>query len=465
MKFFYRFNLNLLLSVFFVLINVCNIKSQTLEQTFGFAIDNIKNYKTFSDSIKKRTKYWTSLKLDHKFFIVDSTEFNTNQVLTIVPRNRKYNEVPMSLKFYPYNNLKIKYEPTLVKDKLLYDDRGYFNVAEESGDTKITVGDAFSLKKKNQEFFVEKPHLVQHVWKTIPEPHRLILDRKRLNKRSAREGITGLLYDKIDSPDKLNKRIKKKGPWTLSGVENIQLSQTHLENWSKGGENSIALRSNLLLRANYKQNKTEWENYIQHKVGIINTENYEAQINTDQILINSKYGIKASKKWYYSFVFDYKSQFFNGYNNKNRDQIISGFMSPAYFTFALGMDFKKSKDFTLLLSPITSKVTFVMDTSKVDQTRYKVDEDKKAAFNNGASIINNINWKISTELNLKSKLDAFVGYMSKDAITQIDWELIFDMRINRFLSTRINTELKYFTNESDKIQFREYFTINFSYKF
>ena len=111
---------------------------------------------------------------------------------------------------------------------------------------------------------------------------------------------------------------------------------------------------------------------------------------------------------------------------------------------------------------------FQLQTQLIEiKKRYKVTgEGKKAVFNTGASLTNNINWKISTELNLKSKFEAFVGYAGDEALTQIDWELIFDMRINRFLSTRISTQLKDFSNEADgKTQFREFFALNFRYKF
>ncbi len=426
--------------------------------------DNIGSL-TLNDSINKQINYWTSLNLDHKFFILDTVEFRRNQVMTLNTNYRKYKEYVMSLKFYPAKDLNIRYEPTLVESKLLYDQRGYLDMMSAGSNFNNSVGEVFDMIKRNESFFIYEPSLVKHVLKTIPEPHRLITDRKHLDKRSAEEGISRLLSGRIDSPSKLDKTIKEKGPWTYSGIENIQLSQAYLTNWTKGGENSIALQSDLLVRANYKMDKVEWENYARHKVGFLNSESYPVQINTDNITANSKYGLRASKKWYYSFVFDFNSQLFNGYNNKKRETIISGFMSPAYFTFAVGMDFKQSPDFTLLLSPLTSKITYVKDTAKVDQTRYKIDEDKKSAFSTGASLTNNFNWKISTELNLRYKLDAYLGYFDKDPIKQVDWELIFDMRINKNLSTRINTQLRYFSNESEKIQFREFFAINFSYKF
>ncbi|MGQ1784225.1 MULTISPECIES: DUF3078 domain-containing protein [unclassified Saccharicrinis] len=468
MKFSRHLQSNLIISITVVLFSIGSQhnRAQTLEQGFCIAIENIKNVGNLSDTIKKQSEYWSSLNLNHKFFIVDSARFAKNQILTINPDYREYKDYVMSLKFYPNTDMNIKYKPTLVKEQLLYSHKGYLSILEDGNNCNIALGPIFSTQKKNEEIFIEHPKLVKHVWKTIPEPHRLITDRKQLSRRSAREGIAGLLTEKINSPDKLDKRTKNNGPWTLSGTESIQFSQAYLENWAKGGENSIALQSDLLLKANYEKGKIEWENYGRHKIGVIGTESYETQINTDQITANSKYGIRASKKWYYSGVFDFKTQFFNGFKTKNRETIISGFMSPAYFTFAIGMDYKPNKNFTLLLSPITSKITYVKDNKKVDPTTYNVNEDKHAAYNTGASLVNNLNWKISTELNLKSQLEAFVGYAGEDALTQVDWELTFDMRINRFLSTRINTQLRYFTNEADKkVQFKENFSINFNYKF
>ncbi|MCW3788593.1 DUF3078 domain-containing protein [Plebeiibacterium sediminum] len=419
----------------------------------------------FQDDLNYNIKKWGALKLDYRFFILDSTEYYRNQAWTLIPHYRKYKDFVMSLKYYPDSSLSVNFKPTLVDKELLNESRGYFSVLMSNTEKDFDLSSTFDLKKENEKIFIENPDLVKHVWKTIPEPHRLITDRRHLNKRSAEEGIRSLLSNDIKYPDKLKEKTKVKGPWTLSGTESIQLSQAFLENWTKGGENSISLLSDLLLNANYKKNKNEWENYIRHQIGIISSESYATQINNDQIEMNSKYGLKASKKWYYSALFNFKSQFFNGYNNKNREEIISGFLSPAYFTGAIGMDFKKDKVFTLLLSPFTAKLTYVMDTAKVDQTKYKIDENKRSSFSNGASIVNKIDWKISTELSLISNLDAYVSYFTKESLKQIDWELIFNMRVNRFLSTRINTKLRYFTNESENIQFKENFTISFNYKF
>ncbi len=417
------------------------------------------------DDLYWNIKKWEMTKLDYRFFIIDSLEYNKNQTLTLIPHKRKYKDFVMSLKFYPDSSLIINYQPKLIGKYLLYESNGYLSILNDSKNINTKISNPFNIKQENEKIFIDNPDLVKHVWKTIPEPHRLITDRRHLRKKSAEEGIKQLLTNDIKYPEKLKSKSKATGPWTYTGTESIQFSQAFLDNWTKGGENSISLLSDLLINANYKKNKIEWENYIRHQVGIMGSESYATQINTDEIELNSKYGLQASKKWYYSALFNFKSQFFNGYNDKSREEIISGFLSPAYFTCALGMDYKKDKVFTLLLSPFTAKLSYVMDTVKVDQTNYSIDENKRSSFSNGASIVNNINWKISTELSLVSNLDAYISYFTKESLKQINWELIFNMRVNRFLSTRINTKLRYFTNESDNLQLKENFTISFNYKF
>ncbi len=451
--------INLFIFTAYICVNAQSVQHSKLDTIYSTS----KIY--FDNDVYWNTKKWELTKLNYKFFIIDSTEYYKNQTVTLIPYQRKYKEFAMSLKYYPDTKLKVNYTPSLVKTQLLYSPIGYLSRLTSGAESKITIPEPFNFKKENERLFIEDPDMVKHVWKTIPEPHRLITDRRHLNKRSAEEGLKGLLSNDIKYPDKLKKKVKATGPWTYTGTESVQFSQAFLENWTKGGENSISLLSDLLVNANYKKNKIEWENYIRHQVGILSSESYATQINTDEIEANSKYGLQASKRWYYSALFNFKSQFFNGYSDKTREEIISGFMSPAYFTYAIGMDYKKDKVFTLLLSPFTAKLTYVMDTVKVDQTNYSINENKRSSFSNGASIVNNINWTINTELSLVSNLNAYISYFTKESLKQIDWELIFNMRVNRFLSTRINTQLRYFTNESDNIQLKENFTISFNYKF
>jgi len=269
--------------------------------------------------------------------------------------------------------------------------------------------------------------------------------------------------------DKREKLQKKKTPWMYEGAENIQLSQIYLSNWVKGGESSISVLSDLRIKAIYKMEKYTWENFAIHQIGFVNQQNSKMRINDDLFELNSKFGLNASEKWYYSGFTNFKTQFFNGYtsDDKDKENPISAFMSPAYWTFAVGMDFKlKKHSFSLMISPLTSKLTIVLDTSKVDQTRYGVPEGKKVEALNGGSIVNSFKWKINEDFLLNSNLSAFYQYFARSdekKQVQFEWEMILNMRINVWLSTRLLTHLRYYTNESDKMQVKENLSLSFVY--
>ncbi len=415
----------------------------------------------FSEKLTHRINKWKAIPLDYKFFLEDSTTFSTQQSLTLKTDFRSYEEFALDLMYYTPRNNTIAYRPTLVKKELLYDDSGYLH-RMETDFKKFNFGSPFDFRKHNEKIFIQRPELVHYIWAKIPSPHRMIAENKHLSRKSARDGIRNLLPENIDKPKKLEKQVEDSGPWTISGKSSIAFSQTYLENWTQGGENTYTIASDLKISATYKKDKIEWESYIRDKMGIISNESYPTQVNTDLFRLYSKYGIQASKKWYYSTLFNFESQLFNV---KDDTIITSRLLSPAYFTLAFGMDFKKNANFTVMISPLTFKLNYVMDTVKVDQTDYSIDEDKKHAFINGASIENTWKWEISTELSLESTLDAFIGYLDPDPDTQIDWELIFNMRVNKYLSTKINTDLRYYTTEDKDIQWKEYLAISFNLSF
>ncbi len=327
----------------------------------------------------------------------------------------------------------------------------------------------YFIKEAHENYVFSHLNTIGLSWDSIPDPPMIGSDGY-LKRRSAREGISLLLRENTVETHPSLERVKvTAGPWTFQGTENILFSQGHVQNWVKGGESSVSLGSDLRLTANFKKGKHDWDNYIIHKVGIISTETEEGRVNTDLIEVNTKYGHKASEKWYYSFLYNFKTQMFYGYD-KNEEEPVSGFMAPAYMSFAIGMDYKPNSKFTLLLSPITARLTLVADTVKFDQTRFGVPQDKMNHIVNGISVVNNLSYELSKQVSIASRLDAFYQYLGKtkkgeDRQVQVDWEVITDLRINRFLSTRILAHLRYFTNESKKVQIRENFNITFSYNF
>ena len=336
-------------------------------------------------------------------------------------------------------------------------------------DTLINTSQTSPVRKSMERLLIEKPVVTEEVWDSIPDPPEFSSNEGRIAGRSVFDGI-GEFYtwDAPDTKGKIEKKEEMKRAWKYGGTENIQFSQGFVENWAKGGENSISLLSDLRLHANYSKNRVEWESYGIHKLGVLNTDDKEMRVNDDLLELNSKVGLNASEKWFYSGLLNFKTQLFDGFEKSDaeKENPISGFMAPGYLTMALGMDYKE-KNFTLMLMPFTSKMTAVLDTVKYDQTRYKVDEERKIDYMGGASLVNNLTWEISKDFNLASKMDVFFEYLKSAGENQVqgEWELILDMNISLFMSARISTSMRYYSNESDKLQLKENLSISFNYRF
>lgn len=407
-------------------------------------------------------------------YIKKQVEKNMHFEALLYPELKNYSietykfEPKVKMPYYPV----IFYQPSNPTKEGLKDYKNFINSKSFSNSYEDVFNQRYFIKEAQEKYIYSHLQNVNWSWDAIPDPPRLGRNGF-LQKRSASESLNKLLRNNtFETQPSLEKVHISKGPWTIGGTENIQLSQGYVDNWVKGGENNISLSSDLRLAANYKFAKHEWESYIIHKIGVISTDNDPGRVNTDLIEINTKYGHKASDKWYYSFLYNFKTQMFNGYESSDieKETPISGFLAPAYMSFAVGMDYKPSKTFTLLISPLTSRLTYVSDTVKYDQTKFGVAKDKKTDVLNGISVVNNIKHQIAEGITLTSRLDAFYQYIGKvdegdDRQVQIDWEVILDMRINRFLSTRFLAQTRYFTNESTKVQFRENFNIAFKYNF
>jgi hypothetical protein len=333
--------------------------------------------------------------------------------------------------------------------------------------TAHIIKDGFNREEFMHQLLIASPSLVEYDWYALPDAPQVFGQANRLERNRSSRNLEHLFRaDQVERPARLERVVAPKRPWVYSGTEHVQFSQAYLKNWVKGGQQSVALLSDLRFSATYKDDKTQWENNLIHKVGFIDSDGSKSRINDDLIEISSKYGINASKRWFYSLLFNFKTQFFDGYQNNDTDKenVISAFMAPAYWSLAAGMDYK-TKNFTLMLSPLTSRVTMVLDTAKIDQTRYSIPEDKKSMFFMGGSLQNNLTWNISKEIKLTSAMNVFYDYFEKEDKVQAEWDIILDMKINVFLSTRIVTNFRYYESESSKLQTRENLSVAFRYQF
>jgi len=262
--------------------------------------------------------------------------------------------------------------------------------------------------------------------------------------------------------------------WTTGGVGSLMFSQLSLTNWAAGGENSLAFNSFFNLKANYKKDKRTWDNTLDIAYGIVKQNGIEPRKADDRIELNSKFGQYAFKHWYYSGLMQLKSQMAHGYKYPNDSVRISTFMSPAYMSIALGMDFKPHKDFTLFISPLTGKSTFVLDTFLANRGAFGVVPGNKFRGEFGGFLKMMYKTEIMKNLSFQTKLDLFSNYIKNPEAIDVNWETMFALKLGKYITANLNTLLIYDKDilikdelgvEKDRVQLKQLFGLGFSYKF
>ncbi len=271
----------------------------------------------------------------------------------------------------------------------------------------------------------------------------------------------------------------QKRHWIRSFNALLQFSQAYVSpNWYQGGNNNINMLAhviyNVKLNSEYHPNLL-FETTAQYKLGINNAPNdsiHNYNITDDLFQVNTTFGIKAAKRWYYSFTGQFKTQLLNSYNT-NSHNLRSAFMSPGELTVGIGMTYnyanaKKTFTFDASLAPLSYGLKTCIN-HRLSPTSYGIDEGRITKHNFGSSAEIRLFWKICNNINFNSRIFAFSNYDS----FQADWENTLSFIINRFLTSQINfnarydTLTPYYKDHPDwkKLQIKEILSIGFSYKF
>jgi len=270
--------------------------------------------------------------------------------------------------------------------------------------------------------------------------------------------------------------------WKFSGSTSLNLSQLSLTNWAAGGDNSLSGNALINLAANYAKDKTSWENKLVLGFGLIKQGDDPTRKSDDQIDFASKLGIKASDKWFYTGLLGFKTQFAQGYDRPGDEDRakISNFMAPGYLSFSLGMDYKPTETFSLMLSPLSSKITFVLDEDLSEEGAFGLDPGEKTRAELGAYIKMTFKKEILKNVTLDTKIDLFSNYLENPQNVDVNWDLLLTFKVNEYLSASLMTQLiydydiKFGTDTtgdgvpdtfSDRVQFKELFGLGLTYSF
>jgi hypothetical protein len=233
--------------------------------------------------------------------------------------------------------------------------------------------------------------------------------------------------------------------WRKGGLVNLNVAQSSLSNWAAGGDKfSLTLNCISNLYAFYKKGKHSWDNTLDFNLGYIRTTSLGNRKNDDRLDLMSKYGYSIAPKWNIAALFDFRTQFFNGYTYTDTSKVFSSaLLSPAYILLGLGFDYKPNNHFSLFLSPATARWIIVKDDSLAAKGAYGVDPGKHTKSEIGAFVSANYLTDLNKTISYKGRLDLFSNYKHNPGKIDVFMTNLLAVKLTRVLALTWNLDLIY----------------------
>lgn len=301
-------------------------------------------------------------------------------------------------------------------------------------------------------FMVNNPDKIQYAAWDLPTPPRLPQDDHSFKAFLERLDLPEVDTEAAIIPEFEQKRIN----WLHTVGAGLQFSQAYISrNWYQGGNNYLALLFNfnwdVVLNTNFHPNKMFTSN-LSYKLALNSNPReslHSYSISQDLLQYNLKLGLKAFRKWFYSFTLQFKTQIFNSYP-ADSEALTASFLSPGDFNVGLGMTYNLSaKNNTLKFAASISPISYNLKTclsKRIDHLQYNIAADRYTHSEIGSSAELTLSWDITSNINWKSRLFLFSDY----SYFLADWENTLVFNINKFLSTQIYIHPR-FDSSSDRL--------------
>jgi hypothetical protein len=168
--------------------------------------------------------------------------------------------------------------------------------------------------------------------------------------------------------------------------------------------------------------------------------------NDDRFDFLSKYGYKIDtlNRWYLSTLFNFRSQFFDGYTfSGTTADFASSFLSPAYLILSIGFDYKPAQNLSIFISPLTSRSTIIANNKLSAKGIYGVPAGKHSVNEIGAFATINYYNTIAKNITYKGRVDLFSNYANHPQNVDLFMTNLFSFKINKYFSATYSLDMIY----------------------
>ncbi|GAB3985743.1 hypothetical protein GCM10028807_01660 [Spirosoma daeguense] len=233
-------------------------------------------------------------------------------------------------------------------------------------------------------------------------------------------------------------------------------------------------------RALYEKGKISWDNTADLQLGYV-TQLGNTRKAADQIIVISVLGSKIAPKWDLFLSGTFNTFFAPGYRYDKlpADQArlrVSNFFAPAQFTFAAGIAYRPNDWFSLRMSPLAPRFTFLSDqgvrvrelangTFVPDPTQkaYGVEPGKSSRIEWLAFQLQTVlNRNLTENISLNARYQLFTQYAQLNNINH-RLDLIMTAKVSKYLSTTFGLIALYNKDFSAELQLQQTLAIGLVY--
>ncbi|MFT7350970.1 MAG: hypothetical protein ACI9XR_000696 [Flavobacterium sp.] len=246
--------------------------------------------------------------------------------------------------------------------------------------------------------------------------------------------------------------------WNSKNTVGLDLSEIAFVNWNAGGNSSVSgLLGGNFVRT-YDDKNSKWNNELIMRYGVNKQDGIELRKTDDAFQFTSTYGYRKDSlsRWFSSAKFNFNTQFTNGYNYPNTDKSISSFLAPAYMFLGVGSEYvdKKNK-FTVYMSPLTTKSTFVLNQRLANEGAFGVDKaildadgniikkGRQSRIELGTLVTAAYKFKIVKNINVENRLSLYSDYINNFGNIDVDWQMQMDFVVNEYVKANIGIHMIY----------------------
>ena len=258
------------------------------------------------------------------------------------------------------------------------------------------------------------------------------------------------------------KKEEPKYGWQNEVVTGLNLTQNSFDNWSQGGENSLAWQFNFNAKFINDQKKYNWSNTGKLQFGRTKVGDQDSRKSIDEIKLESVYTYKMSLYVNPYISASAQTQLMKGYKYTDTTNfVVSNFFDPAYFIQSAGIGFAPNETVkTRLGAALKETVTQDYPVPYADDP--DTPEIEKTKVEPGIESVTDVNVTLAKNILFTSNLQLFSNMKAFNEI-DVNWDNLLVAKVNDYINVNFNVKLFYDRDISTKRQLMQSLALGLTY--